>query len=100
MLLYRQTTKIVNAEQGHWACCLNNTPSLLQVYNNIIQEQEKQGFIEKIDSSPPTVPAHYIPHHYVNKDFKTTPIRIVYDCIVGFLITTPVSMIVWRLSHH
>ena len=59
---------------------LSNIPNLLQVYNNIIQEQEKRGFIEKIDSSPPTGPVHYIPHHHVNKDSKTTPIRIVYDC--------------------
>ena len=59
---------------------LNNIPNLLHVYNDIIQEQEKGGFIEKIDSSPSTGPVHYIPHHHVNKDSKTTPIRIVYDC--------------------
>ena len=59
---------------------LSNIPNLLQVYNNINQEQEKRGFIEKIDSSPPTGPVHYIPHHHVNKDSNTTPIRIVYDC--------------------
>ena len=59
---------------------LSNTPNLLQAYNNIIQEQEKRGFIEKVDSSPPTSPVHYIPHHHVHKDSKTTPIRIVYDC--------------------
>ena len=55
-------------------------PDLLWVYNDIIKEQERRGFIEKIDSSPPTGPVHYIPHHHVNKDSKTTPIRIVYDC--------------------
>jgi len=59
---------------------LSNTPDLLRVYNDIIKEQERRGFIEKIDSSPPTGPVHYIPHHHVNKDSKTTPIRIVYDC--------------------
>ena len=59
---------------------LNNMPDLLQVYNDIIKEQESRGFIEKIDSSPPTGPVHYIPHHHVNKNSKTTPIRIVYDC--------------------
>ena len=55
-------------------------PDLLQVYNDIIKEQESRGFIEKIDSSPPTGPVHYIPHYHVNKYSKTTPIRIVYDC--------------------
>ena len=59
---------------------LNNMPDLLQVYNDIIKEQESRGFIEKINSSPPTGPVHYIPHHHVNKDSKTTPIRVVYDC--------------------
>ena len=59
---------------------LNNMPNLMRAYNDIIKEQERRGFIEKIDSSPPTGPVHYIPHHHVNKDSKTTPIRIVYDC--------------------
>ena len=59
---------------------LNNMPDLMRAYNDIIKEQERRGFIEKIDSSPPTGPVHYIPHHHVNKDSKTTPIRIVYDC--------------------
>ena len=59
---------------------LNNMLDLLRVYNDIIKEQERRGFIEKIDSSPPKRPVHYIPHHHVHKDSKTTPIRIVYDC--------------------
>ena len=59
---------------------LTNTPDLLQMYNNIIKEQERRGFIEKIDSSPSNSPVHYIPHHHVSKESKTTPIRIVYDC--------------------
>lgn len=46
----------------------------------IIKEQEERGFIDKIDSLSPTGTVHYIPHHHVNKDTKTTPIRIVYDC--------------------
>ena len=59
---------------------LTNTPDLLQMYNNIIKEQERRGFIEKIDSSPSNSPVHYIPHHHMSKESKTTPIRIVYDC--------------------
>ena len=47
------------------------------MYNHIIKEQERRGFIEKINPSPPV---HYIPHHHVSKDSKTTRIRIVYDC--------------------
>ena len=50
------------------------------MYNHIIKEQERRGFIEKNDSPPTTGPVHYIPHHHVSKDSKTTPIRIVYEC--------------------
>ena len=39
---------------------LNNMPDLLLVYNDIIKEQERRGFIEKIDSSPPKGPVHYV----------------------------------------
>ncbi|VDI06416.1 Hypothetical predicted protein [Mytilus galloprovincialis] len=44
-------------------------------------EQEKRGFIEKVEEKedePQRI--HYIPHHPVKKDSTTTPIRIVYDC--------------------
>ena len=35
---------------------------------------------EKIVCPIPTGLVHYIPHHHLSKDSKTTPIRIVYDC--------------------
>ena len=50
---------------------LTNTPDLLQMYNNIIKEQERRGFIEKIDSSPSNSPVHYIPHRHVSITFHT-----------------------------
>ena len=59
---------------------LNNTPGVLQVYNGIIEEQLRCGFIEKVPSSEMSKPCHYIPHHGVHKDSATTPLRIVYDC--------------------
>ncbi|XP_071153539.1 uncharacterized protein [Mytilus edulis] len=46
-------------------------------------EQEKRGFIEKVDTTnetDETSKIHYIPHHAVRKDSTTTPIRVVYDC--------------------
>ncbi|XP_071176408.1 uncharacterized protein [Mytilus edulis] len=54
---------------------------MLKVYGQIIKDQERRGFIEKVknpDISKGIV--HYIPHHPVKKDSTTTPIRIVYDC--------------------
>ena len=59
---------------------LNSTPDMLQVYNGIIEEQLRCGFIEKVPGSELSKPCHYIPHHGVHKDSMTTPLRIVYDC--------------------
>ncbi|XP_062616210.1 uncharacterized protein LOC134277925 [Saccostrea cucullata] len=60
---------------------LSRDPDMLKTYNNIIEEQEKCGFIEKIEQEDtPNQQVHYIPHHPVKKDSSTTPIRIVYDC--------------------
>ncbi|XP_045171011.2 uncharacterized protein LOC123533438 [Mercenaria mercenaria] len=60
---------------------LQRDPYLLQKYDDIITEQERRGFIEKvITDTPPTGQVHYIPHHPVKKESSTTPIRIVYDC--------------------
>ena len=59
---------------------LIHTPDLMKSYNEIIKEQERRGFIEKISSEPTSGQVHYIPHHHVRKESNTTPIRIVYDC--------------------
>ena len=59
---------------------LAKTPYLLRIYSNIIEEQEKKGFIERIDTSNTSQSVHYISHHPVRKESSTTPIRIVYDC--------------------
>ena len=60
---------------------LAQTPELLLTYDNIIADQVKRGFIEKV-VDPPDHPSktHYIPHHCVKKNSATTLIRIVYDC--------------------
>ena len=47
------------------ACKLKQTPELLEMYGNIIAEQERRGFAEKV----PTFISgnlHYIPHHAVH----------------------------------
>ena len=56
-------------------------PSMLKKYSDIIAEQERRGFVERVDETELTTnKIHYIPHHPVKKDSSTTPIRIVYDC--------------------
>ncbi|XP_074651589.1 uncharacterized protein LOC141906245 [Tubulanus polymorphus] len=49
------------------------------VYNRIIEDQLSRDFIERVHDDDETR-GHYLPHHSVKKDSKTTPIRIVYDC--------------------
>ena len=62
---------------------LKKKPEVLKLYDDLIREQEKLGFIEKVYENavvPNKSKVHYLPHHPVHKDSLTTPIRIVYDC--------------------
>ena len=60
---------------------LSKNPDLLTTYHQIISEQETRGFIERVDNhSTSHSGVHYIPHHAVEKDSTTTPIRIILDC--------------------
>ena len=60
------------------------------MYDDIIQKQEKRGFIEKVsDPDSSSGSTHYIPHHAVKKESSTTPIRIVYDCSCRQTSTSP-----------
>ena len=58
---------------------LSHQPGLLQLYGNIIADQQQRNFIEYAPSLS-TKESHYIPHHPVRKNSPTTPIRIVYNC--------------------
>ena len=59
---------------------LRRHPELLKLYDSIIKEQERRGFIKRVDIALNTSDVHYLSHHAVKKDSQTTPIRIVYDC--------------------
>ena len=59
---------------------LGQTPELLKVYGDIISEQERRGFIDRVIDTNLSENVYYIPHYPVTKDSSTTPIRIVYDC--------------------
>ena len=58
---------------------LSHQPGLLQLYGNVIADQQRRNFIEYTPSLS-TKESHYIPHHPVRKNSPTTPIRIVYNC--------------------
>ena len=54
----------------------------MKTYDQIIKEQERRGFVERISSTSQSGngQTHYMPHHHVRKESSTTPIRVVYDC--------------------
>ena len=67
----KKTTNLLNK--------LRHTLELLKLYDNIKQEQEKHGFIERVNDHS-TNNVHYLPHRPMKRDSTTTPIRIVYNC--------------------
>ena len=58
---------------------LKESPTLFNLYNNIILDQEKRGFIEILSPDHQLKQAHYLPHHPVKKETIITPIRIVFE---------------------
>ena len=61
---------------------LDQTPGLLKAYDDAIQQQMKNGVLEKVHSEekePILGSVTYLPHRPVFRDDKTTKLRIVYD---------------------
>ena len=59
---------------------LKGNPDLLKAYNDICIEQKQNGTIEEVMSPGKLGETHYIPHHPVILDDKTTTkIRILFD---------------------
>lgn len=61
---------------------LKHTPDIVQEYDTVIKTQAKQGTVELVeDSESSNVPGmHYLPHHAViRQDKTTTNRRVVYD---------------------
>lgn len=59
---------------------LRKTPDMLNKYNALLMTQLDRDFIEKVTSNDINGILHYIPHHGVIKQSRTTPLRIVFDC--------------------
>lgn len=63
---------------------LSKAPALLNEYHSIIQQQEKNGIIERVDESRANQSnqrdIHFSLHHaVVRKDHETTKVCVVYD---------------------
>lgn len=65
----KSTFKKLQQQKGH-----------IKIYGDIINDQLKQGFIEKVENPVVDENCHYLPHMGVIKDSTTTPLRIVFDC--------------------
>ena len=60
---------------------LKREPDVLKQYDEIIRQQKNDGIIEKVnDTSTSVGKLHYLPHHGVIKEDKSTSkLRVVYD---------------------
>lgn len=59
-------------------------PDLIEEYNQILEDQMRQGIVEKVPAEEGKVKeskgVHYLPHHAViRRDRETTKLRVVYD---------------------
>ena len=60
---------------------LKGKPMYLQHYDKVIQDQLQSKFIELVpNNGKPKHLCHYLPHHAVEKDSQTTPLRVVFNC--------------------
>ena len=88
----RQTTTLLQK--------LQQTPDLLKIYDSIIKDQEKRGFIERVDDSDTADNTHYLPHRAVKKNSVLRPSELFMTVVVVATKSQPVSMIVLLLSLH
>lgn len=60
---------------------MKQDPAILQEYDATIQNQIKQGIVERVEPSEEDQKCvHYLPHHAVVRQNKqTTKVRVVYD---------------------
>ena len=64
---------------------LSQKPEQLEEYDRVIKDQLDKGIIERVDQSEKTQPCHlihYLPHHYVvREDKSTTKLHIVNNAL-------------------
>ena len=58
---------------------LKTNPALFKEYDDIMREQIKLGFVEKVEK-PEEIKGYYLPHRAViREEAETTKVRVVYD---------------------
>ena len=92
LLCHPITLFVLNTPDLYMIYWLAKTPHLLRLYSNIIEEQKRKEFTERIDDNKKSPSVHYIPHHTVRKESSTTPIRIIYNCSCKQSPSSPVWM--------
>ena len=70
---YRMAVGQLNSLQTH----LSKNSSKFDQYNQVIREYLHNDFVEEVVDSQ--VKGHYLPHHGVAKESKTTPLRVVFN---------------------
>ena len=59
---------------------LKDDPNLMKTYNDTFTEQKEKGIIEEVSTPGKLGETHYIPHHpVIRNDRTTTKVRIVFD---------------------
>ena len=61
---------------------LRKQPKVFRGYNSVIEDQEREGIIERVDNStiPEVGKVHYLPHHgVVRQQALSTKLRVVFD---------------------
>jgi hypothetical protein len=57
-----------------------DSPDVFKEYQAALDNQIKQGIIEKVNTDVSSTPKHYLPHHaIITPNKNTTKLRIVYD---------------------
>ena len=59
---------------------LDKDPVLAKEYNEVIQEQLREGIIERVTEKNEPEDVHYLPHNpIIRKTAETTKLRVVFD---------------------
>ena len=73
---------------------LKQTPDLLNIYDNIIKDQEKRGFIERVDDNDTIENTHYHPIVQSRRTLPQCPSVLFMTVAVVAMVSQLVSMIV------
>ena len=61
---------------------LNKDTALAKEYNEVIQEQLREGIIERVTEKNEPEDVHYLPHHpIIRNTAETTKLRVVFDAL-------------------